>query len=137
MDFVHPLAKKRPPLSHGWQCNTYEARGNAFYLHVASGRIVYKFEDMMSKNHDVAPLQTPLAPVELFPDKPVSVAKVVDTYATPHCFKDGSSSKPIVLDDYEVSEAHEDLTNSQLTKKKPPKRQKRVVYPAKRGSCDR
>jgi hypothetical protein len=24
-----------------------------------------------------------------------------------------------------------------LTKKKPPKRQKRVVYPAKRGSCDR
>jgi hypothetical protein len=33
-----------------------------------------------------------------------------------------------MLDD--VSEALLDVTNSQMTKKKPPKRQKRVFYPA-------
>jgi hypothetical protein len=35
-----------------------------------------------------------------------------------------------MLDDNDVSKALLDLTNSQMTKKKPPKRQKRVFYPA-------
>jgi hypothetical protein len=73
------------------------------------------------------PSQTPMAPVKLFPDNPVSVATVVDLYVTLHHFKYGSSSKPIVIDDDEVSEALSDLTNAQMTKKK----QTRVFYPAK------
>jgi hypothetical protein len=36
-----------------------------------------------------------------------------------------------VLDDDDVSESLSDLTNTQMTKKKPPKRQERDFYPAK------
>jgi hypothetical protein len=49
----------------------------------------------------------------------------------PHCFKDGSLSKPVMLDDDDVSEALLDLTNTQMMKKKPPKRHKGVFYPAR------
>jgi hypothetical protein len=47
---------------------------------------------------------------------------VVDIYAVPRHFRDGNSSKPVMLDDNDVSEALSDLTNSQMMKKKPPKR---------------
>jgi hypothetical protein len=50
MDLVQPLAKKQPPLPHGWKHNTCEAMGNAFYLHMASGHMVYKFEDMLPRH---------------------------------------------------------------------------------------
>jgi hypothetical protein len=80
---------------------------------------------------------TPSAPVELFPDNPVSVAKVVNIYDAPCRFKDGSSSKPVVLDDDEVSDALSDLTNTQVTKKKPPKRQKSFLSSQNGGSHDR
>jgi hypothetical protein len=62
--------------------------------------------------------------VELFPDNPVSGASI---FVTPCHFKDGNSSKPVMLDDND--EALFNLRNSQMTKKKPPKRQKRVFYP--------
>jgi hypothetical protein len=101
-----------------------------FYLHVASGQIVFRFEDMKT-NRLVMPSQAASAPVKLFPDNPVSGA---DIFATPRHFKDGSSSKPVMLDDDEVSEALSDLTNlqmnSQSQKKRPAKRQRRVFRPA-------
>jgi hypothetical protein len=101
--------------------------GNTFYSHVASGRIVFKFNDMLTKHWLVTTSQAPSAPVELFTDNPVSGANI---FATPCCFKDGSSSKPVMLDGDDVSEALLDLTNSQMTKRQPPKRQKRVFSPA-------
>jgi hypothetical protein len=82
----------------------------------------------------VAPSQAPstaLAAVKLFPDKTLSGSALVNIYATPHHFRDGSSSKPVMLDDDDVSEALSDLTNTQMTKKKLPKSQKRVFCPAK------
>jgi myosin heavy subunit len=130
MDFVKPVAQKRPPLPKGWQRNTCEATGDPFYSHVASGRIVFRFEDMKT-NRQVTPSQAASAAVELFPDNPVSGAAV---FGTPRRFKDGSSSKPVMLDDDEVSEALSDLTNSQMNsqsqKKRPAKRQRRVFRPA-------
>jgi hypothetical protein len=132
MDFVQPLAKKRTPLPQGWQRNTCEATGNAFYLHVASGCIVFKLDDMLPKNWAVTPSQAPSATVELFPDKALSGAALVNIYATLRHFKDGRSSKHVMLEDDDVSEALcSDLTNTQTTKKKPPKRRKRVFYLAK------
>jgi hypothetical protein len=86
MDFVQPLTKKRPPLPLGWQSNTCEAMGNALYM--ASGRIVFKFDNMLAKNGTDKPSQALSAPVELFPNNPVSGANI---FATPHCFKDGST----------------------------------------------
>jgi hypothetical protein len=50
----------------------------------------------MKTNWLVTPSQAVTAPVELFPDNPLSGA---DIFATPCCFKDGSSSKPVMLDD--------------------------------------
>jgi hypothetical protein len=133
MEFVKPLGKKLPPTPHGWQRNTCEATGDAFYSHVASGRIVYKFDDM-SKNRAVTPSQAPSAAsaaVELFPDDALSGAALVNIYATPRSFRDGSASKPVMLeDDDDISDALSDLTNTQMTRKRPPKRQKRVFYPA-------
>jgi hypothetical protein len=120
MDFVQPLTKKQPPLPLGWQRNTCEATGNTFYSHVASDRIIFKFDNMLAKYWTVMPSQTPSAPVELFPDNPVSGANI---FATLRCFKDGSSSKPVMLDNDDVSKALSDLMNSQMTKQKPPKRQ--------------
>jgi hypothetical protein len=99
MDFVVPVAKKQPPLPRGWQQNTCEATGNAFYLHVASGRIVYKLNNMIKNYNTVAPSQAPstaLAAVELFPDN-----------ATPHHFRDGSSSAPVMLDNDEEEASKE------------------------------
>jgi hypothetical protein len=127
MDFVKPLAQKRPPLPLEWQRNTWEATGNAFYSHVASGRIVFRSDDMKT-NRLVMSSQAASAPVELFPDNSVSGA---DIFGTPRCFKDGSSSKPVMLDDDEVSEALSDLTNSQMARKRPAKRHRRVFRPAK------
>jgi hypothetical protein len=72
-----------------------------------------------------------LAAVELFPDNALSGAVLVDIYATPRSFRDGSASKPVMLDDNDVLDALSDLTNTQMKKKRPPKRQKRVFYPAK------
>jgi hypothetical protein len=84
MDFVQPLAKKWPPLPFGWQHNTCETTGKAFYYsHVASGRIISKFEDMVKTNWEVMPSQAPSVPVELFPDNPVSGAYI---YVTSHHF---------------------------------------------------
>jgi hypothetical protein len=125
MDFVAPLSKKRPPFPQGWQRNTFEATGDAFYLHVTSDCIVYKFDNMVKNYHAFTPSQAPStasAAVELFPDNALSGAALVDVYATPHHFRDGSSSKPVMHDD--VSEALSDLTSTQMTKKKPPKRQR-------------
>jgi hypothetical protein len=111
----------------GWQRNTCEVTGDAFfYLHVASGQIVFRFNDM-KMNWLVTPSQAASAPVELFPDNPVSGA---DIFATPRRFKDGSSLKPIMLDDDKVSEALLDLTNLQMMRKRPAKRQRRVFRPA-------
>jgi hypothetical protein len=89
---------------------------------------------MMKNHHAVTPSQAPstaLAAVELFPDNALSVAALVNIYVTLHHFRDGSLSKPVRLDDDDVSEALSDLTNTHIMKKKPPKRQKRVFYPAK------
>jgi hypothetical protein len=100
--------------------------GDAFYWHVFSGQVFFRF-DSMKTNWLVTPSQAASALVEFFPDNPVSGANI---FATPHHFKDGSSSKPVMLDGDKVSEALLDLTNSQMTKKKPAKRQKIVFLPA-------
>jgi hypothetical protein len=71
-----------------------------------------------------------LAAVELFPDNALSGAALVYIYATPCYFRDGSASKPVMLDDDDVFHALLELTNTQMLKKKPLKRQKRVFYPA-------
>ncbi len=68
--------------------------------------------------------------VELFPDDALSGDALVDIYATPRSFRDGSASKPVMLEDDDISDALSDLTNTQMTRKRPPKRQKRVFYPA-------
>jgi hypothetical protein len=94
---------------------------------------VYKFYEMVKHYHAVTPSQAPstaLADVKLFPDNALSGAAIINIYATPHHFRDGSLSKPVMLDDNDVSETLSDLTNTQMTKKKPPQRQKRVLYPA-------
>ena len=55
----------------------------------------------------------------------------VELASTPRrSFKDGTSSKPVQLDDDEVSEAFSDLTNTQLVKKRSPKKLKRVFHAA-------
>jgi hypothetical protein len=64
MDFVQPLAKKRAPLLLVWQRNTCEAMGDAFYSLMASGRILFRFNNM-KMNQLVTPSQAALAPVEL------------------------------------------------------------------------
>jgi hypothetical protein len=58
-----------------------------------------------------------LAAVELFPDDALSGAALVNIYATLGCFRDGSASKPAMLDDDDVSDALLDLTNTQMMKK--------------------
>ena len=87
------------------------------------------------KNRLVTPSLAASAPIELFPDNPVSGA---DIFATPRCFKDGSSSQPVLMleddsyeDDGECSKALSDLTNTQLVRKRPAKRQRRVFRAAK------
>jgi hypothetical protein len=48
-----------------------------------------------------------------------------------HSSKDGTSLKPVQLDNNEVSEALPDLTkNTQMVKKRPPKKLKRVFHAA-------
>jgi hypothetical protein len=101
---------------------------------MASGCIVYKFDDMVRNNWAVTPSQallTASAAVELFLDKALSGATLVNIYATPHHFRDRSLSKPVMLDDDDVYEALLYIMKTQMIKKKPPKRQKRVFYPAK------
>jgi hypothetical protein len=88
---------------------------------------------MSKKNRAVTPSQAPSAAsaaVELFPYDALSGAALVDNYATPRSFRDGSASKPVMLEDDDISDALSDLTNTQMTRKRPPKRQKRVFYPA-------
>jgi hypothetical protein len=79
MNFVQPFAEKRPPLPLGWQRNTSETTGDAFYLHMGSGTIVFRFNNMLTKNRLVMPSQAMSAPVELFPDNPVSGADILVT----------------------------------------------------------
>jgi hypothetical protein len=46
MEFIKPAGRKLPPMPEGWQRNMSEAMGDSFYVHVASGRIVWKYGDM-------------------------------------------------------------------------------------------
>jgi hypothetical protein len=146
MEFVKPAGRKLPPLPEGWQRNTSEATGDSFYVHVASGRIVWKYGDMEkspilpitpSRRATRATKCEPEPTIGPAPNNPFSGA-VVDMYSTPRRqFRYGTSKKPIQLDtDDEVSttsEAFSDMTNSQLVEKGPRKRLKlpaktRVVY---------
>jgi hypothetical protein len=66
---------------------------------------------------------------ELLPDN--AVLGVINMFLTPRrSFKDGTSLKPVQLDNDEVSEALSDLTTTQLVKKRPPKKLKRVFHAA-------
>jgi hypothetical protein len=140
MEFVKPAGRKMPPLPEGWQRNTSEATGDTFYVHVASGCIVWKYGDMQKSpilpitpskaRSGTSKCHTSVGPT---PNNPVSGA-VVDMYSAPcRQFKYGTSKKPIQLDnDNKVSttsDALSDLSNSQ---KRPRKRLKlsrsRVVY---------
>jgi hypothetical protein len=135
MEFVKPAGRKFPPLPEGWQRNTSVATGDTFYVNVASGRIVWKYGDM--EKSPVLPAITPSrakserAYTDATPDNAVSGA--ISVYVTPRRpFKFGSSTKPIQLDDDEVSvssEAFSDMTNSQLVVMGP---RKRLKLPSRR-----
>jgi hypothetical protein len=138
MDFVQPRESNRPLVPQGWQRSTCDTTGDTFYVHLASGRIVYKFcdmrhqEDSQKKRAAVTPLRAKSATIEPLPEN--SVSGVVNMFSTPRrSFKDGTSLKPVQLDDDEVSEVSDalsDLTNTQLVKKRPPKKLKRVFHAA-------
>jgi hypothetical protein len=88
--------------------------GNPFYIHVSSGQIVFRFEDMSMKTRRskaITPIQVKLAAPKPIPDKPVSG---VDIYSSPCCFKDGSLSKPIQFEGNELSQALSNLTKTQI-----------------------
>ncbi len=125
MEFVQPTRKK-PPLPSGSQRNTCEATGDSFYVHVASGRVAHKFDDMLvatrkkPPKHTVTPVCSKAESVgnNKYPVPDMAFSGVDDMYSTPRRpFKDGTSLKPIQLEDDEVSEALSDLTNTQMTKK--------------------
>jgi hypothetical protein len=46
MEFVKKPAPKGRPIPSGWQRTVDHATGDHFYVSAASGRVVYKFDDM-------------------------------------------------------------------------------------------
>jgi hypothetical protein len=138
MEFVQPAGRKKPPLPPGWQRNTSEATGDTFYVHVTSGRIVWKYDDM--KKSPYIPQITPKRKqrvIEPAPDNAVSGA-VIDMYTTPcRPYRFGTSRNPVQLDVDEddevsdnsdpVSETFSELTNSQLVNKKGPRKRLRLL----------
>jgi hypothetical protein len=138
MDFVKKPAAKVKPIPSGWQRTEDPATGDPVYVHAATGRVVFKFNDMLKrvvKKKKTRQAVTPIASQSVIsvledavPDRAVSS----HVYSTPPRFDDGTLSQPIQLDEDELSEALSDLTNTQLYQKSWPireKRRKRVFEP--------
>jgi hypothetical protein len=99
----------------------------AFYVHVVSGPIAWKYEDLHKKARNNKTPSRAKSEIAIGPTPNNAVlGAMVDMYSTPcRPFKFGTLSKPIQLDGDEVSDtfkALSDLTNSQLVKKGPRKR---------------
>jgi hypothetical protein len=92
-----------------------------------TGKIVYRYEDIYKTIRAlmaITPIQALAAAAEPVLGEAVSR---VDIFLTPHHFKDGILTKPIELDDDELSDTLLDLTNSQMMLKSC----KRVFHEAK------
>jgi hypothetical protein len=115
MDFVqqHPPPKPRP-IPSGWQRTIDQATGDPFYVNGTSGQIVYKYNDMFRRqkkplkhSQAVTPTDRSIKSVieKIIPD--VAVSSLI--YSTPPSMRtsskylDGTVTKPIDLDDDEVS----------------------------------
>jgi hypothetical protein len=84
MDFVQVQEPNWPLMPQGWQRNPCNTTGDTFYVHLASGRIAFKFDDMLQKSKKrraVTPVQAKLATIEPLPDNAVS--GVVNMFSTP------------------------------------------------------
>ena len=138
MDFVQNRHPPKPrAIPSGWQPTVDQTTGDPFYVNGASGRVVYKYDDMFGRLKKPPKLSQAVTPTDhsiksgienVIPDVAVSS----HIYSTPPRFTpsskyiDGTIAKPINLDDDEVSVASQalsDLSNSQFPKKK---RQKKV-----------
>jgi hypothetical protein len=117
MEFVSSKGPARRTMPKGWQRHDDQVTGDPLYVHALTGPIVYRYEDIFKKISTfkpVTPVQAPAAAAGPVPDEAVSG---VDMFLTPRHFKDGSSTKPIELDDDELSDTLSDLTNTQMTLK--------------------
>jgi hypothetical protein len=99
MDFIQAQESNCLLMPQEWQRNTYDTTGDTFYAHLASGRMVFKFNDIChqdnQKKRAVTPVQAKLATIEEpLPDKN-AVSRVVNMFSTPcRSFKDGTLLKP-------------------------------------------
>jgi hypothetical protein len=138
MDFVEkrPPPKPQQPIPSGWQRTVCPTTGDPFYVNGTSGQVVYQYKDMFRRlkkppkhSQAVTPTDRSIKSVveKIIPD--VAVSSLI--YSTPPSMRtsskylDGTVTKPIDLDDDEVSlasQALSDLTNSQMPKKKKQKK---------------
>jgi hypothetical protein len=139
MKFVSSKGPARRTMPKGWQRHDNQVTGDPLYVHALTGRIVYRYEDILKKISTfkpVTPVQAPAAAAGPVPDEAISG---VDMFSTPRRFKDGSSTKPIELDDDEQSDTLSDLTNTQMTLKSRKRiftrpNRRRVPFLAKRAT---
>ena len=131
MDFVENRPPPKPrPIPSGWQRTVCPTTGDPFYVNGANGRVVYKYKDMFGRLKKPPKPSQAVTPTDrsiksgiekIIPD--VAVSSLI--YSTPPSMRtsskylDGTITKPINLDDDEVSlasQALSDLTNSQMPK---------------------
>jgi hypothetical protein len=143
MDFGMKPAPKGRSIPSGWQCTVDHATRDPFYGKAASGRVVYKFDNMfkqlVKKTAKISKAVTPIPPYSLlspFLKRPFQIgpSSLSHVYLTPPWFEDSTLSQPIQLDEDELSEALSDLTNTQLPPKRQQKRRKRVFAVKSQGA---
>jgi hypothetical protein len=112
MDFVDSKRPAPKPLPKGWQRHTDEETGKLFFVHVSTGRIVYKFKEVFKKirrSKPVTPSRVDLPVSAPEPDHPISG---INMFSTPRRHRFGSASQPIDLEADEGSDAFSDLSSS-------------------------